>query len=266
MQLESTVWQHYCQLAQDIFLVWQQSTAAALSMSASGAESSPIAAAGRLSSPSVVDGTGLDSAGGSEPHLSRSALLGKENQQQGVSSPGPATIELLGGPATIELLAPTLLFPVLLPFLAGQGLYNTLSTVVHCLPCHLQQRWRQQQRGHLQAVMAAAPPHQDPAGHLQQLELHRALQHLSGISSQSTTQVAAVVAAAAAANANVLEGPSDESWGALPGQKAAPAVTPVAQAVAAVASAPAAPPAAAVGVEVRWYLPLFGFHPADEAG
>eukprot|EP00775_Hariotina_reticulata_P004987 gene4987-5229_t len=252
MQVEAVVWKHFCQLAQDIFLVWQLSTGAAALVPAAAGTEPGAAAPADLASPSVVQGTQLDRAG-SGSYSSSLALLELTHQ---LSSSGSS------GAATIELLAATLLFPVLLPFLAGQGLYNMLNLVLDCLPIHLQQQWTQQQLSRLQTLMATAGDHQD----LQDL-----LQHAYGAqphvgsrssSSQSTKQLEAAVADLGKRERDVPGGAAGDDV-VQETDVGSPTAASAAQAIAESTTSPTAA-AAVAGEPVPWYLPLVGFSPGEE--
>jgi hypothetical protein len=169
MAVEHGAWQHYRQMANDMYAVVQLSAAAAAEAAAAQAAASVShntddnAEAG-----GVVQGPAAAAAGVVVvPHNNGGAE--EPAAAAGVTQPASSA-------AALQHLADVLLFPLLLPFLATQGLHNMLRLLLMCLPQQLQHQWQQQQFARLQHLVAAAPaPLQLPAMlDEQQQQLHAA--------------------------------------------------------------------------------------------
>jgi hypothetical protein len=183
MAVEHGAWQHYRQMANDVYAVLQLSAAAA-----------------------VLDDAAVPAAEGQHDPAAEAVVMvvaHTDDADAAAAAPTAAAAAEAASPvAALQHLADVLLFPLLLPFLATQGLHNMLRLLLMCLPPHLQLQWQQQQYVRLQHLVAAAPaPLQLPALLVEQ---------------QQAAEVAAAAgqhdeqAAAAAALTAVVEPPPEQ--------------------------------------------------------
>lgn len=136
LQVECAAWQHFCQLANDVFAVMELSSAA---------EAEALAAAGPSTSAQAQNQAVAAAAAASGVP---SIALVPAAQRQAV----------VGSVVALNHIAESVLFPLLLPFLAAHGLHNMLQLLVACLPMPLQLQWQQQQLPRLQHLAQTAPP------------------------------------------------------------------------------------------------------------
>jgi hypothetical protein len=144
MSVEHAVWTCFAQLAADIQVVMQL------------AEEAVWEAACEAAAAGAPHAVGEGTAGWPPWCVDAVAPVGSASQhgwEVGGAEPSASAA------AALEQLAGTLLFPLLLPFLAAHGLSNMLQLVLDCLPAHIQQQWQQQQLSRLQALQTveAAP-------------------------------------------------------------------------------------------------------------
>jgi hypothetical protein len=159
--VEHAAWLYYCQLSRDIATVLQLSlaadeAAAAAGNTASTTNTSVMVAVGGIGSFAVeaamaaAAAAAAAAATGQQPVTVGSALLVIVHDEPlptaaaaadaAAAAPNPA--------AVLQQLAEVLLFPLLLPFLATQGLHNMLRLLLLCLPPQLRLQWQQQQPAH----------------------------------------------------------------------------------------------------------------------
>jgi hypothetical protein len=202
MAVEHGAWQHYHQMANDVYAVVQLSAAAAAEAAAAQAAAGVLhdahdnaeAVGGAVQGPAAA-GAGVVVV----PHNNGEA------EEPAAAKATAAVAQPASSAAALQHLADVLLFPLLLPFLATQGLHNMLRLLLMCLPQQLQHQWQQQQFARLQHLVAAAPaPLQLPAmldEQLQQQQQGHAGDVEGGAQPERGPAAAAGLAAAPAADA-----------------------------------------------------------------
>ncbi|KAF6252357.1 hypothetical protein COO60DRAFT_1644130 [Scenedesmus sp. NREL 46B-D3] len=198
MAVEQGAWQHYRQMANDVYAVVQLSAAATAEAAAAAQE-----AAG------VLGNAAADAAEDAQQVAAAEAGVMVVPHNDGGEAAPAAAGQAASPAAALQHLAEVLLFPLLLPFLATQGLHNLLRLLLMCLPQQLQLQWQQQQFARLQYLVAAAPaPLQLPALLDEQQQQQQQHQVQAGGDEGGVEHIGEQGAAAAAA---------------APGQAAAPA-------------------------------------------